>query len=133
MVLCQNVLEHVEDDRSAVVTMAAALRRGGRLVILVPAHPRLYGSLDRSFGHHRRYTREGLLALTRGIDLEVRALYSFNLLGIPGWWVKSRRGAKDLGAASLAVYEQFLRVWRPLEERVRPSWGLSLILQADRR
>jgi SAM-dependent methyltransferase len=133
MVLCQNVLEHVEDDRAAVATMAAALRPGGRLALLVPAHPRLYGSLDRSFGHHRRYTRAGLLELARGADLEVRELYSFNLLGVVGWWVKSRRRAAGLGAPSLAVYEQLVRAWRPLEERLRPPWGLSLILQADRR
>ncbi|MGH2743755.1 MAG: class I SAM-dependent methyltransferase [Thermoleophilaceae bacterium] len=132
MVLCQNVLEHVEDDYAAVATMAAALRPGGRLALLVPAHPRLFGSLDRSFGHHRRYTRRRLLDLARGADLEVRELYSFNLLGVPGWWVKGRRRADGLGSASLAVYEQLVRVWRPLEERLRPPWGLSLILQADR-
>jgi SAM-dependent methyltransferase len=133
LVVCQNVLEHVDEDRAAMLTMATALRPGGRLFVLVPAHPRLYGSLDRSYGHHRRYTRERLMELTRGTDLHVRQLYSFNLLGVPGWWFKSRRRATDLGSRSLAVYEQLLRAWRPLEERLRPPWGLSLILQADRR
>jgi SAM-dependent methyltransferase len=133
LVVCQNVLEHVQEDRAAVVTMATALRPGGRLFVLVPAHPRLYGSLDRSYGHHRRYTRERLLKLARGADLHVRQLYSFNLLGVPGWWVKSRRRATDLGSGSLAVYEQLVRAWRPLEERLRPPWGLSLILEAERR
>jgi SAM-dependent methyltransferase len=132
LVVCQNVLEHVEDDQAAIVTMATALRPGGRLFVLVPAHPRLYGSLDRSYGHHRRYTRERLLELARGADLHVRHVYSFNLLGVLGWWVKSRRRATDLGSGSLAVYDQLVRVWRPLEERVRPPWGLSVILQADR-
>ena len=40
-VLCQNVLEHVPDDAGAVTELAAALRPGGALGLLVPAHPRL--------------------------------------------------------------------------------------------
>jgi SAM-dependent methyltransferase len=131
-VLCQNVLEHVEDDEAALAAMAAALRPGGRLTLLVPAHPRLFGSLDRAYGHHRRYTRDGLAELAAATGLEVRDLYSFNALGIAGWWVKSKRRATRLGAGSLAAYESLVRCWRPVERRVRLPWGLSLILHAER-
>src|SRR3954465_11380785 len=37
--LSQNVFEHIEDDRAAVAAVARVLRPGGRLMILVPAHP----------------------------------------------------------------------------------------------
>ena len=129
-VLCQNVLEHIEDHEAAVVAMTEALRPGGRLTILVPAHPRLYGSLDRTYGHFRRYTRELLRGLADRAGLEVLDLYSFNALGIPGWWVKSRRGSTSLGSRSLAAYEMLVRFWRPIESRRRLPWGLSLILHA---
>jgi SAM-dependent methyltransferase len=131
-VLCQNVLEHIEDHEAAAAAMAAALRPGGRLTLLVPAHPRLFGSLDRAYGHHRRYTPALLAEVAASADLRVLDLYSFNTLGIPGWWVKTRRGASGVGTRSLAVYEALLRVWRPIERRVRMPWGLSLILHAQR-
>jgi SAM-dependent methyltransferase len=130
--LCQNVLEHVEDDAAAVAAMAAALRPRGRLGLLVPAHPRLYGSLDRAFGHHRRYDRGRLRQIVEQAGLRVRALYSFNLLGVVGWWAKSRAGADSLGEGSLAVYETLVRMWRPVEERIRPKWGLSLVVHAEK-
>ena len=131
-VLCQNVLEHIENQEGALAAMAAALRPGGRLTLLVPAHPRLFGSLDLTYGHHRRYTPELLAGLAGRAGLEVRDLYSFNALGIAGWWVKNRRGATRLGARSLAAYETLVRAWRPIERRVRMPWGLSLILHAER-
>ena len=131
-VLCQNVLEHVEDDACGVAVMAAALRPGGRLGLLVPAHPRLFGSLDRAYGHHRRYTRGGIEGLIAGAGLELDELYSFNLLGVAGWWVKSRRGATNLGARSLAAYEALLPAWRAVERRVHPPAGLSLVAVARR-
>ncbi len=133
LVVCQNVLEHIADDHGAVAEMAAALRPGGHLSLLVPAHPRLYGPLDDAYGHHRRYTRERLRALVGGAGLEEVALYSFNLLGVPGWWVSSRRGSESISPASIRVYEALLAAWRPLERRLRPPWGLSLVVHARKR
>jgi SAM-dependent methyltransferase len=131
-VLCQNVLEHVHEDSRAVEAMAASLRRGGRLGVLVPAGPRLFGSLDREYGHERRYTRAGLRRLLEGAGLKVADLHSFNALGIPGWWVKSRIGATSLGERSLALYDGLVPLWRPVETRLRVPWGLSLVAQAER-
>jgi len=131
-VLCQNVLEHVHDDYRAAEVMASCLRPGGRLGILVPAGPRLFGSLDRRYGHERRYTRSRLCDLLERAQLNVADLYSFNALGIPGWVVKSRTGAASLGTRSLAAYEMLLPLWRPIEDRLRLPWGLSLIAHGER-
>jgi len=131
-VLCQNVLEHVPDDAGAVGEIAASLRPGGALGVLVPAHPRLYGSLDREYGHERRYTRERLERLIADAGLELVELRSFNLLGVAGWWWKSRRGARGLGRRSLRAYEALLPLWKPVERLLRPRAGLSLIAIARR-
>jgi SAM-dependent methyltransferase len=129
-ILCQNVLEHIEDHEAALRAMAASLKPGGRLGLLVPAHPRLFGNLDRKYEHHRRYTRPLLRELLPAAGFEIDDLYSFNVLGIPGWWVQSRREDGQISRRSLAAYEFLLRGWRPLEERIRPPVGLSLIAQA---
>lgn len=133
LVVSQNVLEHIADDAAAMRAMAAALRPGGHLVALVPAGPRLFGALDRAYGHHRRYTRASLRRLAEQAGLEVTDVQAFNLLGVPGWWVQSRRGAPSIDARSLALYEALLRMWRPVEDRVRFPWGLSVIAHARRR
>src|SRR5450631_1291010 len=54
-VLLSNVLEHIEDDAAAVRDFRRALPPGGNIVILVPALPFLFGTLDTAVGHHRRY------------------------------------------------------------------------------
>jgi SAM-dependent methyltransferase len=130
--LCLNVLEHVDDDARALEVMAGALRPGGRLGVLVPAGPRLFGSLDAHYGHHRRYTRESLRAIAEAAGLCVTALHPFNALGIPGWWFRTVTGGTALGRRSLAAYNQMLALWRPLERRLRLPWGLSLVLHAER-
>ena len=131
LVVCQNVLEHIEDDGAAVQAMAAALARGGRLVLLVPAHPRLYGRLDREFGHRRRYTRRRLAGVVEAADLTIVSLRSFNLLGIAGWVWKNSRDSGGIDATSLSAYEAMVRLWRPVEDRLPLPWGLSLVLRAE--
>lgn len=130
LVVCQNVLEHISDDGAAVQAMAAALGPGGHMTLLVPAHPRLYGRLDRRYGHFRRYDRDRLAGLVDAAGLELLELRSFNALGIAGWWAKGRAGQPELDERSLRAYEALLRLWRPLEERMRPPFGLSLVAQA---
>ena len=131
-VLAQNVLEHIEDDGGAAAEVAASLRPGGRFGVLVPAHPRLYSALDTAYGHHRRYTRPRLRGILEGAGLRVLELHSFNMLGIAGWWAKKVTGSTHLDPRSLSVYEQLVRVWRPVEDRLSPRWGLSLIAIAER-
>ncbi len=63
-ILYIDVLEHIEDDRGEVCRAAEHLRRGGHLIVLSPAHAWLFSEFDRSIGHYRRYSGEGLAALT---------------------------------------------------------------------
>jgi len=128
--LAQNVLEHIEDDAAALAAVVDALEPGGELAVLVPAHPFLYGRLDEGFGHFRRYTRPRLRALIRDAGAELTSLRSFNLLGVPGWWIAGRTERLEISEGSLRAYEALVRFWRPVEELVRPPLGLSLVARA---
>ena len=54
--MLSNVLEHIPDDAAAVRRFRQVLPPGGKLVVLVPALPQLFGSIDEAVGHYRRYT-----------------------------------------------------------------------------
>lgn len=133
-ILCQNVLEHIEDDSGAMGAMAATLKPGGNLFLLVPANPRLYGPLDKAYEHFRRYTKPLVRDRVLGAGLELDDLYSFNALGIPGWWVQNRRGpSAEISSGSLKAYEMLLKAWKPIERRWRPPTGLSVVARAHKR
>ena len=50
-----NVLEHIEDDTNEINLAINKLNLGGHLIILVPAHQKLFGKFDSAVGHYRRY------------------------------------------------------------------------------
>src|SRR5579863_7826890 len=72
--VCLNVLEHIADDRGALSEMAALVPRGGKIVLIVPAFPALYGPIDRNLGHYRRYRPATIRALAEGAGLTVDKL-----------------------------------------------------------
>jgi SAM-dependent methyltransferase len=131
-VVCLNVLEHIEDDVASLRAMHELLAPGGRLVLLVPAFPGLYGSLDRALGHYRRYTRALLRARYRATGFHMRHLEYFNLAGMPGWWVTGRILRRTLiPTGSLALYDKLVPLFR--WERFLPfRVGQSLIAIGER-
>ena len=66
-----NVLEHIEDDVTALRELGQKLSRGGRILIYVPAFKILFSSMDRRVGHHRRYTLPGLRTAVEAAGLSV--------------------------------------------------------------
>jgi SAM-dependent methyltransferase len=81
-----DVLEHIADDRAELARAHQRLRPGGRLLVLAPAHATLFSEFDRQVGHHRRYDRTSLAALSpAGARLvELRYLDSVGLLASLG-------------------------------------------------
>jgi SAM-dependent methyltransferase len=63
-VLYIDVLEHIRDDVSELARAAHLLRPGGHVVALSPAHQILYTPFDAAIGHHRRYSKKTIAALT---------------------------------------------------------------------
>lgn len=63
-ILYVDVLEHIEQDRDELTRAAAHLNPGGRILVLSPAYPWLYTAFDKAIGHHRRYNRRMLTAVT---------------------------------------------------------------------
>lgn len=127
LVVCQNVLEHIDDDRAALKAMADALKPGGSLALIVPAGPHLFGPLDEAYGHRRRYTTADLEPKMRDAGLVIDRNQRVNLLGVPGWWVKNLRPAARIGSGSLEAYEKMLRWWRPVEDKLPVPGGLSVV------
>jgi SAM-dependent methyltransferase len=131
-VICLNVLEHVPADLASLAAMRALLKAGGRLVLLVPSLPSLYGTLDEALGHVRRYTPAELRRKFPDAGFRLLHLEYFNLAGIPGWWLTGRVLKRRLiPAGSLSLYDALVPLFR-LERFLPWRVGQSLIAIGER-
>ncbi len=131
-VVCLNVLEHIEDDRTTLRDFGSILPPGGRLALLVPALPALYGSLDIYLRHYRRYERDALAALVTEAGFTIDEIRYVNRPGVAGWWLNSRvLKRKVLPKGQLGAFRWLLPLLKS-EERNPPSFGMSLLVLARR-
>jgi SAM-dependent methyltransferase len=125
-IVCFNVLEHIADDEGTLARFRGLLAPDGRALLLVPAHPSLYGPVDEAFGHERRYGKDELAAKLRRAGLETEVLRYVNPVGALGWLAQSRiRKRERLSYRGLAVYDRLVPGLRLLD-RVPLPVGLSL-------
>jgi len=126
-IICLNVLEHVDDDISSLHAMRRLLAPSGRLILLVPALPALYGTIDKALGHYRRYQRAPLASLLQATGFKVAHVEYFNLAGVPGWWFAGRvLRRQTIPAGSLKLYDALVPLFR-LERLLPWRVGQSLI------
>lgn len=125
-ILCLNVLEHIRDDRGALGRFRALLAPGGRLLLLVPAHPALWGGNDRVVQHERRYTKSALRGKLEEAGLAVVDLRHVNPVGAVGWFVSIRLfGREQVPEGPLKLYNRLVPALRLLDA-VDVGFGLSL-------
>jgi glycosyltransferase involved in cell wall biosynthesis len=129
-VLCLNVLEYLDAPEAVVASLRAALKPGGNLIVLVPGGPSLFGSLDRSLGHKRRYSAAQVRQLIESQGFTVERAYDFNKAGAPPWWAYGKLfGARKINKPVLKIFDKTVWVWRRLDW-LMPWRGLSLIVVA---
>ena len=135
-VVSSNVLEHVSDDLELEVVKASfdLLRPGGYSMHWVPAFQSIFGSLDRTFSHQRRYKRAQLRTLFKRAGFEILSCEHWNMIGFFGWWFAGRvLGATELSPRTVATFDRYAV---PLVRRIEPwmwrPFGQSIFIVARR-
>ena len=126
-VMCINVLEHTADDVAALRRANRLLQPGGRVIVYVPAGKQLYGSLDRSVGHQRRYEKDEIASKLREAGFEVEEVSFQNQVAQFAWWLNSRVfNRRGLPAAQSRIFDRLVPILKTLEGK-HPASGLSLV------
>ena len=90
LVLATDVIEHVDDDATALAEINRVLRPGGVVLVTVPAFQSLWGLQDKVAHHKRRYRMAGLRDRVRGAGLRIERSFYFNYLLFPAIWAARR-------------------------------------------
>tara|TARA_Y100000310_G_scaffold337606_1_gene425133 strand:- start:1324 stop:2052 length:729 start_codon:yes stop_codon:yes gene_type:complete len=78
LVLCSDVLEHIEHDDKALSEIKRVLKPGGMFIFSVPAHMFLWGPVDEVSLHYRRYQMKKIKPLLRNY-FDIKKLSYWNL------------------------------------------------------
>lgn len=128
-----DVLEHLEDDRAALTRYREILQPGGALLIKVPAHQFLYGTVDEASLHYRRYGKRELREKLEGAGFHVEKLGHMNMVATLPYFLKGRvlkkqsnfSGTIDQG--KVGFYNKLMPWFERVEKLLPVPFGLSLV------
>jgi SAM-dependent methyltransferase len=143
LVICSEVMEHVQQDRRAIAEIIRVLKPGNNLVVSVPRYwpERICWALSREYrqsedGHVRIYAIRHLVALLESLGCRSWARHYAHSLHTPYWWLKCLLGPSENGSAPVRLYHRFLtwdimqqpRLTRFLDRLLNPLMGKSVVV-----
>jgi len=147
-VTAMDIVEHIDDDKAAMMEIRRVLRPGGRLFMTVPAYQSMWSEHDEALHHYRRYTSPSVRDLARRTGLEVERLsYTVTSL-LPAAWAyrqcsnrlrkprsdgEKRADLVTVSPGANAALLQILRWENTVLQRVAFPFGLTVFCVAGKR
>lgn len=129
-----NVLEHIEEDKKALLLLKDKLVKNGKLFIYVPAFQVLYSSFDKEIGHYRRYTKKDLTKFLEENGFEIQTskyIDSFGfILALIYKFINQNNG--EINLLQVVIFDKFLfPIGRIFDKLTRGAFfGKNLIVEA---
>lgn len=142
LVISSDVLEHIENDVTAVAEIKRVLKPGGVLIATVPAHQKLFSYHDVALHHARRYSKKQFIDLLAKSFPEVNVTWIHSALLIPAAVQRvifRYIGKKDSDVKmNNPIINRILSIWYVVEFSIyrifkRLPFGLSLIGAARKK
>ncbi|MFZ7128738.1 MAG: class I SAM-dependent methyltransferase [Desulfobacterales bacterium] len=143
LVICSEVLEHIDRDEKAAAEIVRVLKPGGDLVVSVPRFTpeRICWALSTAYhlaegGHVRIYRHSQVIRLIqRHGKMQLRRFHFAHGLHSPFWWLKCLVGPERTDVRLVNLYHRFLtwdlmrnpRLTRWLERLINPLIGKSTV------
>lgn len=133
-IVCINVLEHINNDKKALQNIYNLLKKNGRLILLVPIHEFLYGEIDRSISHFRRYDPDQLRKTLEKIGFKIENSRKLNFLGALGWFFAGKiLRNRQIDNNKIKLFNIFAPFFLLLENLVEPIIGTSVLIIGEKR
>ena len=133
-VFALNVVEHIEDDVQAIANCKKLLKEGGVLIILVPAYQALFNNFDVELEHFRRYTQSSLKKIIAANQLTIEKTFSFNLIGIFGWFISGKvLRKKSIPEGQMGLFNLLVPIFKLADLVIFNKIGLSVICVSTKK
>ena len=130
-----DVLEHIENDVEMLNIFHQKLKKGGKILIYVPARMELFSNFDTEIGHFRRYHKAELKEKVVNAKFAVDKISYHEIIGyFAAYYNKlfSKKG-EQLNKNAVMIYDKFLVPPTNFIERfISPPIGKSLYIIATK-
>jgi 2-polyprenyl-3-methyl-5-hydroxy-6-metoxy-1,4-benzoquinol methylase len=129
-ILLLDVLEHVKDDLNFLKNIKKNLKKGGILIVKVPAYQILFGAHDKYLGHYRRYSKKGILNLVKSVGFKVEEIRYWDLVTFFATLILGKftyMGSYHSSAVRNKLLSDLILKYLDFERKIKLPFGGSLV------
>ena len=129
-IIYMDVLEHIESDKNEVEKAFNSLKKGGKLIINVPAFSFLYSQFDKDIGHYRRYSKKSLNNLLTTFPFEEITMKYYDSIGFLLSFLSKKINKdyrKNFGT-KIKIWDSLIPIAKFLDLLLINRFGKSLIV-----
>jgi SAM-dependent methyltransferase len=132
-IICLNVLEHIKNDEQAFKNLHSLLKPKGNLILIVPGHQNLYGEIDKSIDHFRRYDKKTLMKKLEKKGFKILKSRKLNFIGAIGWFFAGKVfKQKTVKRGNVKAFNLISPIFLFAERFFEPFIGTSVFVVARR-
>ncbi len=137
-VFSSNSLEHTKDDEAVLRKAWSILPKNGKIVLFVPAHGWLFGSMDSGAKHYRRYSKRILRERLEKAGFEVKRMSYMNFPGIFYWYFFGKILKKPVKegveiAVNNGAINFLVKAYSRIERITGTPLGLSIVCVGEKK
>jgi len=128
-IIYMDVLEHIESDKNEIEKAFNSLKKGGKLIINVPAFSFLYSQFDKDIGHYRRYSKKSLNNLLTTFPFEEITMKYYDSIGFLLSFLSKKINKdyrKNFGT-KIKIWDSLIPIAKFLDLLLSNRFGKSLI------
>jgi len=136
-IFTSNVLEHIDDDRTAIKLHFNHLSLDGKVGIFVPANKFIYSHIDKKLEHFRRYGKKELIQKVAESGFKIDSCVFVDSIGLFAWLFLKifKLQISESGSRLLLIYDKF--IW-PISQfldnlGLKYLFGKNLLLLASKK
>lgn len=101
-ILYFHVLEHIKNDLEEIEAAESKLNKNGYLIIMAPAHQKIYSNLDKAVGHFRRYEKD--FFKKNILNLNRERLFFLDSMGYLLYYLNKTFYSKEVFPSKLKIF-----------------------------
>ncbi len=131
-IVCVNVLEHINDDVIALRNINKLLKKNGTLILLVPIYTFLFGEIDRTVHHYRRYNPKFISKKMELLGYRIISSRKLNFVGAIGWFISGKIFKNKQVTENKIKLFNLISPLLYLENLIEPIIGTSILIIAKK-
>ena len=133
ILIASDILEHIDDDKTALKNWNNLLENNGKLILFVPAFMFLWRKHDEVNKHFRRYHKKELIEKLKSSGFKIKKFSYWNFISfLPLLIKKNEHNLENISPSLNKILFNYIKFENFIVDKLKIPMGVSILIVAEK-